>query len=55
MTANAMQGDREKCLAAGMNNYIAKPTRMSELQSILESACAHLEHAGNSTVVAERN
>jgi signal transduction histidine kinase/CheY-like chemotaxis protein len=41
MTANAMQGDREKCLAVGMDNYIAKPTRLAELQTILERASAH--------------
>jgi CheY-like chemotaxis protein len=36
MTANAMQGDREKCLEAGMNDYIGKPVRIEELKSALE-------------------
>ncbi|MFK7762179.1 MAG: GAF domain-containing protein [Roseobacter sp.] len=31
MTANAMQGDREMCIAAGMNDYIAKPIRVDRL------------------------
>jgi len=35
MTANAMQGDREMCLEAGMNFYVAKPIRVPELVSAL--------------------
>ena len=35
LTANAMQGDKELCLAAGMDDYVAKPVKLSEMSAAI--------------------
>jgi CheY-like chemotaxis protein/HPt (histidine-containing phosphotransfer) domain-containing protein len=46
MTANAMQGDRDKCIAAGMDDYIPKPVRPEMIQAIIERLAPLLNSSG---------
>jgi len=47
MTANIVRGDREKCLKAGMNDYIAKPVSLQTLTDMLEKWLLNDQRAGD--------
>ncbi|MDJ0703977.1 MAG: response regulator [Leptolyngbyaceae cyanobacterium MO_188.B28] len=53
VTANAMQGDREKCLDAGMNDYISKPIRVEELVRALKQCKPPSQRSGSKDLIVD--
>jgi len=47
LTANAMKGDKEKCLDAGMSDYLSKPLRQEELEAVLDRWLANTRDSGS--------
>jgi two-component system sensor histidine kinase/response regulator len=54
LTAHAMKGDREKCLAAGMDGYLTKPIRPQELEEILDEYVARRSTATAVEIAGQR-
>jgi len=54
LTAHAMKGDQDRCLAAGMDGYLTKPIRPQELDQILDKYVTHRKEAPIPEAVAER-
>jgi len=54
LTANAMRGDRERCLAAGMDDFVSKPFRLEELRRSLERWVSRSSPSGRTPTSSER-
>ncbi len=55
MTAHAMKGDKKKCLAAGMDDYVSKPINRDELFSVIQKFAKGSEASGNSASVSSKD
>jgi CheY-like chemotaxis protein len=54
MTAQAMQGDRDKCIAAGMDDYLSKPIRLADIRGIIERWASQTSPVKPAPVKSER-
>ena len=55
LTAHAMQGDEERCLAGGMDGYVAKPIKLEELFSVMEKVVPGMNRRSDDIVPSAKN